>query len=52
MSDKRREEAMTLRRAVRLFPRPWIDGDVTFQEWLLACAVIQAAIARDEEGTR
>jgi hypothetical protein len=40
---------MTLRRAIRLFPRPWIDGEVTFKDWLLACAVIQAAIARDED---
>ena len=37
---------MTLRRAVSLFPRPWIDGTATFDEWLLACAVIQAAIAK------
>jgi hypothetical protein len=39
---------MTLRTAIRLFPRPWIDGEVTFREWMLACAVIQEAIARDE----
>lgn len=43
------EGLMTLRRAIHCFPRPWIDGDVTFQEWLLAGAVIIAAIARDEE---
>lgn len=39
---------MTLRRAVALFPRPWIDGDVTIQEWLLAGAVLMAAIERAE----
>jgi hypothetical protein len=39
---------MTLRRAIALFPRPWIDGNVTFQEWLLAGAVIDAAITKDE----
>ncbi len=39
---------MTLRRAVAVFPRPWIDGSVTVREWLLASAVIQAAIAKDE----
>ncbi len=37
-----------LRRAIRLFARPWIDGDATFDEWLIACAVIEAAIVRDE----
>lgn len=39
---------MTLREAVRRFPRPWIDGDVGFHEWILACTVLQAAIAMDE----
>lgn len=39
---------MTLRRALFLFARPWIDGDVTMREWLLACAVIEAAIGREE----
>lgn len=41
---------MTLRRAICLLPRPWIDGSVTFKDWLLACAVIEAAIAKDETG--
>jgi hypothetical protein len=40
---------MTLRRAIRVFVRPWIDGSVTFQDWLLAGAVIEAAIIRDEQ---
>jgi hypothetical protein len=35
---------MTLREAVRLFARPWIDGNVTVKEWLLACTVLQEAI--------
>ncbi len=39
---------MTLRTAIRLFPQPWISGNVTFQDWLLACRVIEEAIARDE----
>lgn len=43
---------MTLRRAIALFPRPWIDGNVTVQEWLLAGVVIQAAIAKDEAASR
>jgi hypothetical protein len=41
---------MTLRQAIAIFPQPWIDGGVTFREWLLAGAVIEAAIARDESG--
>lgn len=39
---------MTLRQAMRVFPRPWIDGNVTFKEWLLAAAVLEAVIAKDE----
>lgn len=39
---------MTLRRAIRLFTRAWIDGEATFNEWLIAAAVIQDAIAKDE----
>lgn len=43
---------MTLRRAIRLFVGAWLpwelDQKPTFQEWLLACSVIEAAIARDE----
>ena len=39
---------MTLKRAIALFPRPWIDGNVTVRDWLLAGAVIEAAIAKDE----
>ena len=43
-----RESLMTLGEAIRLYPRPWIDGDVSIHEWILAGSVIQAAIARDE----
>ena len=39
---------MTLRKAIRLFLQPWTTGDATFQEWMLACDVILAAIAKDE----
>lgn len=39
---------MTLRQAVAIFPRLWIDGSVSMQEWLLACAVIEAALGRDD----
>jgi len=50
-SDARRRDTscpMTLRQAIRLYPRPWIDGAVTFREWMLASAVILAAIEKDE----
>jgi hypothetical protein len=41
---------VTLRRAVRLFVRAWTPHPVaTFEEWLLAAAVIEDAIARDEQ---
>ena len=43
---------MTLRRAVGVFLRPWTDGGATFQEWLLACAVINDAVLRDEQQRR
>lgn len=39
---------MTLRRAIALFARPWINGNVTFADWILACSVIDAAIADSE----
>ncbi len=39
---------MTLRRALWVFTRPWMDGSVTIQEWLLACVVIQAVMDREE----
>lgn len=43
---------MTLRRAIRLFIGAWLpwpdEQRPTFQEWLLAASVIEAAIARDE----
>lgn len=44
---------MTLRRAIRLFVRAWTyHPEATFEEWLLAAAVIEAAIARDEEAQK
>jgi hypothetical protein len=55
VSDLRREggEAMTLRRAVRLFVRAWTPHpEATFDEWLLAAAVIEAAISRDEQTSK
>lgn len=45
---------MTLRRAVSLLLRPWLMGcgEVTFQEWLLAAAVIEDACIREERVRR
>jgi hypothetical protein len=44
---------MTLKRAIRLFVRAWTPHPVaTFEEWLLAAAVIEAAITKDEEARR
>jgi hypothetical protein len=39
---------MTLKRAIQLFPRPWINGNVTFEEWIKACDVIEEAIKKDK----
>lgn len=54
MSQPNNDPLMTLRRAIRLFMgawMPWPDEDKpTFQEWLLACAVIDAAIELDGAG--
>ena len=40
---------MTLKRAIRTLIRPWTDGGATFQEWCLACEVIDDAVRRDEQ---
>jgi hypothetical protein len=39
---------MTLRQAISTLIAPWTTGAATFQEWELACLVIQAAMERDD----
>jgi hypothetical protein len=37
-----------LRLAYKVFPRPWIDGGVTWDQWAAAAAAIEAALVKAE----